>query len=436
MSGEGASGPETPPSTGGGTGPAPGPRRLNTFASLRHRDFRFLWLGQVGNGASLWMEQVARPLLILSLTGSALQVGNIIAARMAPQLILGLVAGAAADRYDKRVVLMFAQGTALLMHLTIGLLVLSDRVEVWHVYATAIGSGTANAFLGPARQSLLPRLVPRHDLLNAVALNAAAMNTMRILGASLAGLLLIWFDFGEVYLVNAGIFLAVIWTTTRIRDPGPIVDDRTAPDSDRRGASLASDVVEGLRYLRQNRDGMSLIGTALILFIFGGPYQQVFIPLIAIEVLHQGRSMVGVMLAATGAGAILGSVTMATKGRIPRRGVVMLSALTVFALALVLFAQSDWLWLSFIALLVTGTTQTTYFALNNSLLLELTRPGYHGRVMSFMSLDRGFVSAGAVMAGALAHWLGPRTGLTVMGTACGVLAVAALFLVPRMRRLD
>ena len=307
---------------------------------LRNRSYRYLWMGQIGHAASLWMEQVVRPLLMLDLTGSALQVGGVLAARTIPQLVFGLLAGAVADRYDKRLILLSAQFSTMLMQLIMGVLVVTGNIEVWHVYATAVGTGASNAFTQPARQSLIPRLVPREELLNALALNSAAVNTMRIGGASLAGVLLIFFDYGHVYLLDAVIYLGVMYMTFQIRLPAER-PARLADATDeaggtarrrRRSGSLFSDLIEGFRYMKLNRRVLYLVAVALTLFIFGQPYQQVFIPLIALDVLQGDRSLAGFMIALMGVGSLVGSLTVATLGSVPRRGVVMTLCLTVFGL--------------------------------------------------------------------------------------------------------
>ena len=423
---------------------SPGRRRLGTFRALRHRGYRYLWMGQVGHAASLWMEQVVRPLLMLDLTGSALQVGGVLAARTVPQLVFGLLAGAVADRYNKRVVLLSAQFSTMLMQLIMGVLVVTGEIQVWHVYATAVGTGASNAFTQPARQSLIPRLVPREELLNALALNSAALNTMRIGGASLAGLLLIFFDYGHVYLLDAGIYMGVMYTTLQIRVPveqparaADAADEAGggAPRRRRRSSSLFSDLLEGFRYMKLNRRILYLVIVALTLFIFGQPYQQVFIPLIAIDVLEGDRSLAGFMIALTGVGSLAGSLTIATLGSVPSRGVVMTLCLVVFGLALVLLSQATVFWLSVVALLVAGATTVTYLQFNTALLLEQTEPEFHGRVMSFLSLDRGLMSVGAVLGGALAEGLGVATGLALMGAMCSGLAVLSLLAVPTIRRM-
>jgi MFS family permease len=419
--------------------PAPSTPRFRTFTSLRYRDFRYLWTGQIGNSASLWMEQVVRPLLMLHLTDSALQVGSIVAVRSFPQIGFGILAGAMADRYDKRLVLMASQVVTLLTHLTIGLLVVTDRVEIWHVYVTGVVAGAANAFIIPTRQSMVPRIIPREELVNAVALNTAANNLMRIGGASLAGLLLIPFDFGEVYLVNAAIFVGVIWTTTQIPPMGKDMAPTIAPAAPQvhgsKGPSLLSDLLEGFRYMRSNKGVLSLIGAAMILFVLGQPYQQVFVPLLARDELHVGRSMVGLMLAVSGVGALMASITLASTGGVPRRGAVMLTALVGMGLSMVLLAYSEWLWLSMLAILLTGATSVIYLALNNTLLLEQTPMELQGRVVSFLSLDRGLISIGALIGGALAEAYGAPAGLAAMGIACSALAMAAFALAPSLRRM-
>ncbi|MCS7294808.1 MAG: MFS transporter, partial [Dehalococcoidia bacterium] len=147
-------------------------RRLaaaQTFRALRHRNYRYLWLGQLGHSATLWMDQVARAVLILDLTGSAMMLSLVIATRLAPILLFGLIAGAVADRANRQRVLMSSQLVTFASHLFLGLMVTSGLIQVWMVFLTAFVSGTAMAFNQPVRQSLIPMTVPREDLLNAVA---------------------------------------------------------------------------------------------------------------------------------------------------------------------------------------------------------------------------------------------------------------------------
>jgi MFS family permease len=192
--------------------------RQSTLHSLGFRDYRYMWLGQVGASASMWMEQIARPLLIYALTDSGLMLGLLAATRMVPQLLVGIWAGVLADRMDKKRLLGVSQFVTFAMHLLTALLLLSGAIEVWMVFLTTFISGSAMAFNQPARQSLIAQLVPPSSLHNAVALNSAAVNFMRIGGASLAGLLLVPFDFGEIYLIQALIYVGVIYSMSRARE--------------------------------------------------------------------------------------------------------------------------------------------------------------------------------------------------------------------------
>jgi MFS family permease len=409
-----------------------------TFRALRFPGYRYLWLGQLGHSATMWMEQVVRPLLILELTRSALQVGFVVAVRMVPQFLFGLLAGVVADRYNKRRVLMISQIVTMLMHLILAVLILLGKIEVWHVFVTAFISGGSMAFNQPARQALIPRLVPSDLILNAVALNTAAMNTMRVLGAGLAGGLLIFLDYGEVYLLNAIIFIYVIRTTVKIT----LMEDRSSSDLTlekpevAEKTSLLHDLMEGFRYMAANRLVLYLVGMALVVFIIGLPYQQVFVPLLALNVLHIGRSGAGWMLALTGVGALMGSLTMASIRQLPRRGLVLMIFIVILGLALVLLSQSRWIFLSAMALIIAGCMTTAYNSLNISLLFEQSPPNYHGRVLSLMSLDRGFVSVGAVLAGGLAEALGPQFGLAVIALSCIGITFLIFFFIPALRKIN
>ncbi|MGE0545389.1 MAG: MFS transporter, partial [Dehalococcoidia bacterium] len=172
--------------------------RFATFRALNYRDYRLLWGGQLLHSASQWMEQVIRPVLVYELTQSATAVAWVVFMRMIPVLLFGVLAGAAADRFDKKRILLFTQSTTMAMHLTLAVLVLSGTVQLWQIYVSAMVAGAALAFNQPARQTMIPRLVPPDVLLNAVALNTTAMNFMRIGGGAIAVLLLIKFSIGGV----------------------------------------------------------------------------------------------------------------------------------------------------------------------------------------------------------------------------------------------
>lgn len=405
------------------------PSRLSeTFRALRYRDYRLLWTGQLGHSASMWMEQVIRPVLVYELTQSAKAVAWIVAMRMIPVLLFGVLAGAVADRFDRKKVLFCTQSTTCAMHAVLAVLVISGRVELWHVYATALVAGAALAFNGPARQSLIPRLVPREDLMNAVALNTTAMNIMRIGGGAMAGVLLIVFNIGEVYALNAVIYIGVIIATQSIRIP-------KEPPRENRG-SLFSDLGEGFVYVSKHRTVGGLILLALILFVFGMPYQQVFVPLIAYRVFELDRSWVGIMLSCTGVGALAGSLFVASRTDYKRPGFALAVNLLVFGGALVALGLSPWLPLTLFLLAVAGSMTVSFMAVMNTLILSATPQELHGRVMSLLSLDRGIIPLGALLAGLLADEFSTGIGMMSMGSIVIVLSIPAIiFLVPSLNTI-
>lgn len=392
-----------------------------TFRALQYRNFRLLWFGQTGHSATLWMDQVARAVLILQLTDSALVLSLVIATRLVPILLFGLLAGAIADRYDKKRILMSTQFVSLGCHLFLGIVAISGLVEVWHVFATAAVAGTAMAFNQPVRQSLIPMTVPKEDLLNAVALNSTALSFMRIGGGALAGVLLIPFSVGGVYLITAGVYCFVILTTALMQFT-KVTRKKKAQEG------IWSDLKEGFTYIAGNSTLGVVTLLALILFVFGFPYQQVFVPLLATRTLDLGESGVGFLAGATGVGAFLGSLFVAWKSTIARPGLQLMFNMLIFGGALVLLSLQANLLVTCLLLAVAGAMTVTYMAFTNGILLENSDPEMHGRVMSLLSLDRGLIPVGAILAGVLVQSIGVRPGLFTLGATIVTLSALVLLI--------
>lgn len=380
-----------------------------------------LWLGQTGHSATLWMDQVARAVLILHLTDSALVLSLVIATRLVPILLFGLLAGAIADRYDKKRILMSTQCVSLCCHLFLGIVTITGVVEVWHVFATAAVAGTAMAFNQPVRQSLIPMTVPKEDLMNAVALNSTALSFMRIGGGAIAGLLLIPFSVGGVYVITAAVYGFVILTTV-------LMEFSNVTRKKKSEAGIWGDLKEGFAYIASNSTLGVVTLLALILFIFGFPYQQVFVPLLATRTLDLGESGVGFLAGATGVGAFAGSLFVAWKSNIARPGLQLMFNMLIFGGALVLLSLQANIFVSCVLLAVAGAMTVTYMAFTNGILLENSDPEMHGRVMSLLSLDRGLIPVGAIMAGFLVQGAGVRPGLFTLGATIIVLSAIVLLI--------
>lgn len=406
--------------------------KARTFQALNYPSYRYLWLGQLGASASMWMEQVARPWLMLELTGSAVALGLVMAVRMVPLFLFGLLAGVWADRFDRRRILLGYQIVAMTVHFITAFLVFTDTIQAWHVYVLAFVTGSAMAFNNPARQALIPSLVDREHLTNAVALNTVAMNVMRVAGTALGGILIAVLGLGGIYLLNGLLFIWVQYTTLRIQVPSKGQPVKTQQP-------MLSSLAEGLHYSWQNRIALGCISLAVALFLFGMPYSSVFIPLFARDVLETGSSGMGFLMAATGTGALLGALTVATVGRFRQRGRILIAGVILFGGGLIAFSTVSWLHvlpLSFLLIAVVGLMQTSYMSINNTVLLEAAPPEMHGRVMSLMSLDRGLIPLGAMIAGFLAASAGPQMGLIIFGSLCIFTATAIAILIPTVRRID
>lgn len=399
------------------------PERITTFYSLRFRDFRYMWQGQIGASASQWMEQLARPFLILELTDSAFLVGLIAATRMVPMLLVGLWAGVLADRMNKKRILQACQAVTFACHGVTAILLFTGLIEPWMVFVGTFATGSAQAFNQPARSSLIPRLVPRYCMANALALNSAAFGSMRVGGPAIGGLVLAVSGFEYLYGLQTLLYVWVIWTTSQI-----VVD---ASETRRNRPSMFAELKEGFGVLHTDRTILYIMILAISLFVFAMPFQAVFIPLIA-----ESKSEAGILISVVGAGALLGALVIATIGdSVRNRGLLMIGMIVVLSLSLFLFARGGSLFTAVPALLIAGAMQTSFNSLNNAFVLGRTPPELHGRVMSLFSLDRGLVPLGATLAGALAAALGPEDALTIMAAICLVNTLLIALLVPSLRKI-
>ncbi|MCX6020957.1 MAG: MFS transporter, partial [Chloroflexi bacterium] len=242
-----------------------GPRgRFAALQALQNRDYRFLWLGQLGQSASLWVETVARSWLVWELTGSATALGTVNLLRSLPMLIFGILAGAAADRMDKKRLLTICQTFTMLNLLSLAVMIRTDNLQLWAVYLTSFLMGSSMAFLQPTRTSLIPSLVKREELTNAVALNNAAMNVTRIMGPALAGILIPVIGIDGIYFSAAAFYLWTIWSTNQIRVK---TDTATA-----RKDSVWGSIKEGMLFCWRDKTILTLMMLALIPMTFGMPY--------------------------------------------------------------------------------------------------------------------------------------------------------------------
>ncbi|MFN0070470.1 MAG: MFS transporter [Chloroflexota bacterium] len=395
--------------------PARGIRR--TFASLRHRNFRLLWFGTTVSHSGDWMDQIALNWLVYEITQSAVALGIMNAVRMLPILLFTLIGGVVADRWPRRHLLFTTQAISMILAFILAIVVSTGVVEFWMVLIIAFGRGVTMSFNQPARQSLISDLVPRADLMNAVALNAATNNSTRVIGPAIGGILIATIGVAGAFYVNAFSFVAVLGALLLMQIP---------PQTKRIHKSMLDDLTSGMRYIVSKPDIRALVLLALIPMVFGMPYMSM-LTVFAKDVLLVGSEGLGFLTACTGLGAVGGALLVASLGMQRGRRRLMLLGLVGFGVTLTVFALSPWLWLSALAVLAVGACKQLYNALNNSLIQESVDDEYRGRVLSTLFLDRAAVPLGTMLAGVGTSLIGAPITIALMGGTLIVLALTARF---------
>jgi MFS family permease len=408
-------------------------RNIHTFESLGLRDYRLLWLGQLGSSMGTWMDQVTRTWLIYALTHSALQLGLVSVARGIPFIAFGAIAGAVADRYGRKAQLIIAQSFNAILNIILATLVLTGHVQPWHVYVTAFLTGTVQAFQFPARQVLINDLVGREHLLNAIALNSAALNLSRSVGPALSGVLIQVLGVDMSYFIQAGLFaLATVWTI-QIRVPE---SRRSLEDSKHlANQSILGSTREGLAYIISNRLILALMVLGLAPVVIGMPFISLM-PIFAIDVFHGGATTQGLLLTMLGVGAILGALTIASLGRRQTSGKMLIAGAAGFGLCLMLFSRSPVVLVAAFFMLLAGFFNSGYTSQDQTIIQLLTPAPFRGRVLGIYMLNYGLMPVGSLFAGILATFLGGPWAVTVMGMSCFLHAVGIGFCVPILWKLS
>jgi len=421
--------PAPAPDTARTAEPTPAPSALGRIAAaLTYRDFRVLWFGAFLSTIGTWMQKVAQNWLVLTITGtsSAFFLGLDSFLGELPILLLTLVGGVVADRYDRRRLLLTSQYIQMGSAFTLAALVFSGQVHIWHVLALSVVTGLAQAFGGPAYQSLLPSLVSKDHVPNAIAFNSIQFNLARVIGPLFAGAALAAFGMVACFGLNGLSFLAVIAAilSLHVRHIPP-----TAPKRMREEFKI------GYQYVQEHP---ALLGLAVLGFAgtFLGNPLLTFLPLFAQNVLHGEVTHYTYLMSSAGAGAVAGALVVAWRGRFPHMGRTVLLIQIVFGVLMILFAMTRLFWLNAALLFGAGACMVMVFATLSS-LVQLNAPNeMRGRVMSlYMVAFRGGMPLGSLAGGWLANFAGAPTVLTVNGLLLSTVAVAFLVKSRRIREL-
>lgn len=373
-----------------------------------------------------WMQSIALNWLVYDMTRDPFMLGVVNGTRGLAFLIIGPWSGVAADRFDRKKLMWFSQLWVMVLSGIVTVLIAAGRLEVWHLVVFTLFSAAGESLTQPVRQALIPSMVPRENLMNAVALQSAAFNSMRIIGPTIGGLLLVYFGAGWVFGIKTALYIAVLTLLAMLVVPSlPVREIKR---------SAAHDLLEGFKYIKGNETVFWLIVLALIPMVFAFPFQSL-LPVFARDILGGNADSYGVLVSFIGAGALTGTLTVASISGFRHKGRLLLISGCTLGLSLFLFSQSAWFPLSLFLALFIGGSQQMFMSMTNTLLHMNITDEMRGRVMSIYMLDHGLTPIGTLAAGTAASLWGAPLAVALMGVVVLCLGVAALFRVPLIRRL-
>ncbi len=393
--------------------------------AFKHRNYRIFFAGQLVSLVGTWMQSVAQSWLVYQLTGSATLLGLVGFCGQIPVLVLATLGGAVADAADRRRILLATQTASMLLALTLSALTFTEVVRVWHVFTLAALLGVSNAFDIPARQSFVVEMVGREDLPNAIALNSSMFNGARIVGPAVAGLLVARVGEAWCFLLNGASYVAVIVGLLMIS----VARRERAP----RALSGLAHAAEGFRYVARTGPIRGLMLMLGLTSLFGMPY-AVLMPIFADQILGGGAQGLGLLMGASGIGALGAAVTLAGRRTVRGLGRWVAYASAGFGLGLIAFSFSRSFWLSAAILVPTGFAVMIQMAASNTLVQAMVPDELRGRVMAVYSMMfMGFAPFGALLAGWLAERVGAPETIALGGLVCIATAGVFLMRLPAMR---
>lgn len=377
--------------------------------------------------AGQWIQQITLGWLLYDLTGSSVLLGALNGLRALPFLVSSPIAGVAADRMDRRKILINTQFVLLVTALGMGTLVASGLLQVWHLFLFTLITGAAWSFNEPVRQTLVPNLVLKEDLMNAVALHSAGFNLTKVIGPALGGLLIALFGAAGNFFVQGLAYAGVLVTLYVMHVPPTPVQARQS--------SVVANLKEGFAYVWSTPTVLALMVADLVPRIFAVPYQALM-PVFQKDVLGVGPEGLGMLMAAPGVGAVLSMLLLASIAHsFRRKGLLVLGGLISLGVFLILFSRTTSFPLALVILVAVGGCQIMFMATVNAMVQMTVPDALRGRVMSLYMLDRGLMPAGSLMAGVTAHFIGAPATVSLMGLIVIVLAVLVAWRVPLIRRL-
>lgn len=391
------------------------------LSTLRFRNFRNLWLGSFASYAGQWIQQATIAWLAYDMTGSSSLLGAIMGMRAIPMFLCAPIAGVAADRYDRRSLLLLSQLISAFTALVFGIVLASGAAQVWHLFVFVLISGVGSVMDRPVRLTIIFDLVPREEAMQAVAINMVAFSVTRIAGPALAGFLIAWVGATGNLFVQAAAFFAAAATAIVI----------VFPRHERKmtGRSAVAELVEGMRFAVTNRNTRVLLAAGIAPFFLLVPIFAGMLPLYAKDVYGSGPEVLGMLMTSVGVGGVAGGWIAGRCMRFARQGMVQACAIFWMSIAFTALAFAPSVPFACVALAAAGVGEMVHFTSNQATLQMCVPEAMRGRIASLLQFYPGFISLGVMVAGVLADVIGIRllTGLLAATAA----ALAALLLTPR-----
>jgi MFS family permease len=408
---------------------ATGSRFSHAWRALRHRNFRLFFSGQSVSLIGTWMTRLATSWLVYRLTGSALLLGLVGFVGQIPTFLVAPFAGVWVDRLNRRNVLLWTQALAAAQSLLLAGLTLSKVVTIWEILVLSAFQGLINAFDMPGRQAFMVQMVEdRQDLGNAIALNSSMVNMARLVGPSLAGVVIAGFGEGYCFLIDGLSYFAVIASLALMQvKPLPV---RAGPS-----ASMVEQLREGWVYVSRFVPVRTILLLFAVVSLMGIPY-VVLMPIFAVQVLHGGPHTLGLLMGASGVGALISALSLALRKSVLGLGRMIAIAAIAFGAGLVLFGLSGVMWFSLLMMLVTGFGMMQGMAASNTIIQTLVPEDRRGRVMSFYTMAFvGMAPFGSLLAGGLAHLLGAPHTVIITGSVVILGGIWFATRLPAMREI-
>lgn len=398
------------------------------FRALSHRNYRLFFGGQGISLIGTWMQQIAMSWLVYRLTDSALLLGVVGFTSRIPTFLLASLAGVLADRWNRHRVLVITQTLSMIQAMILAILVLTGAIAVWHIIFLSLSLGLINALDIPTRQSFVVDMIEkREDLGNAIALNSSIVNGARLIGPSVAGMLIATLGEGMCFLLNGLSFIAVIFALLAMKI------------TPKKREAQSSKVFQGLKEGFSYAFGFAPIRSVLLLLglvsLMGMPF-TVLMPIFAEKILHGGPQALGFLSGATGVGAIAGSIYLASRKSVLGLGRIIVISSNLFGIGLIGFSLSRLFWLSLLMMLLTGFGMMVEMASSNTVLQTIVEEDKRGRIMGFYTMAfMGMVPFGSLLAGTLANNIGAPNTVMIGGVACILGSLLFAKKLPSLRRI-